>query len=222
MKTEIIYDGMLTEKMVTILRNLTKVTIDNSLYTKIRDTDHMLELKHSYKEFVETCNVKCHAYFDVVLGGILYTMVVSGPFGMAIVGNPDNMLFENRNDVYLLESPEELSYLKSPMFSNKMKEYDTFITTHMTTGGISHAVKGSISIDYSAFSGSDVWKELDVKRSLLAERDNTEPCMIFKLQDVINLLALFPDEPVTSSPIRSEYQRMILDSWNHFLVMETG
>lgn len=222
MKTEIMYDGVLTEKRVTILRNLTKLTIDNSLYTRVKDAENQLQIKQQYKDFMMSNNVKSHIYFDVVLGGVCYTMTAAGGYGMAIVGNPDNKLFEDKNDIYLLEAPEEITYLKSSFLSNKLKEYDKFITDNMTFGDVLCVIGESVCIDYSAFTGSTLWDELRVRRDLLAESTGTDAFMVYRTQDVIDLLSLVPDKPVSSCPIRQEYQEIILKAWKSFLMAETA
>lgn len=214
---DFIYNGELAERRVRVLERLRQLTFDKEMVQRIDAAEDRLVRKNAYMSFFKENDLRCYVYADIVLGGEVYDVVTVGKYGMTIVGEPNNKLFDDLDDVYLLDSPEDMYGLKQPLISNKMKVYSNFIVEHMDDCSLTELIGDMIYIDQTAFVNSELWKELDTRRLLLAEYVGTEPHLIYRVGDVVELLNLAPESPVLSVNINEQYQQVILKAWQKFL-----
>lgn len=215
--TEFVYDGDLASKRLRVLEKMRLLSIENTLLSRIEDAKKHIAVKEEYRQFAEENDVNSYVYFDVVLGGYVYDVVTVGRYGMGIVGETDNRIFDDLNDVYELVMPEDLLNIKQPLLFGHTKEYNDFVTRNMQECSITQLVGDMVVISQSAFVRTELWKELDTRRLLLAEYVGTVPHLIYRVGDVVELLNLAPEGPVPSVNIDPKYQQVILKAWDNFL-----
>lgn len=215
--TDVVYDGELTERRLRVLEKMRTLSTDGTILGRIAEARKHLTVKEEYKHYIEEYDIGSYVYFDVVLGGYVYDVVTVGKYGMGIVGETENSLFDNLEDVYELASPEDLANIKNPLLFSKMKQYNDFVVKNMSECSMTQLVGEMVEITRDSFIRTELWKELDTRRLLLAEHIGTAPHMIYRVVDVVELLNLAPEEPVPSVNIDSEYQKVILKAWKNFL-----
>lgn len=215
--TDVVYDGELAERRLRVLEKMRTLSTDGTILGRITEARKHLTVKEEYKHYIEEYDIGSYVYFDVVLGGYVYDVVTVGKYGMGIVGETENSLFDNLEDVYELASPEDLANIKNPLLFSKMKQYNDFVVKNMSECSMTQLVGEMVEITRDSFIRTELWKELDTRRLLLAEHIGTAPHMIYRVVDVVELLNLAPEEPVPSVNIDSEYQKVILKAWKNFL-----
>lgn len=215
--TDFVYDGKLSEKRVRLLTKLRQLSTDPALIARVKEAEERVQLKERFRQYLDEYDTKSYVYMDVVLGGYVYEVVTVGRYGMGIVGETDNRLFDDLDDVYELENPEDVVNIKLPVLANKTKMYNNFVTSTMRDCSLTELVGDMVYIDPVAFVNSDLWKELDTRRLLLAEHVGTVPHLVYRVGDVVELLNLAPENPVLSINIAEEYQQVILKAWRNFL-----
>lgn len=215
--TDVVYDGELAERRLRVLEKMRTLSTDGTILGRIAEARKHLTVKEEYKHYIEEYDIGSYVYFDVVLGGYVYDVVTVGKYGMGIVGETENSLFDNLEDVYELVSPEDLANIKNPLLFSKMKQYNDFVVKNMSECSMTQLVGEMVEITRDSFIRTELWKELDTRRLLLAEHIGTAPHMIYRVVDVVELLNLAPEEPVPSVNIDSEYQKVILKAWKNFL-----
>lgn len=215
--TDVVYDGELAERRLRVLEKMRTLSTDGTILGRIAEARKHLTVKEEYKHYLEEYDIGSYVYFDVVLGGYVYDVVTVGKYGMGIVGETENSLFDNLEDVYELVSPGDLANIKNPLLFSKMKQYNDFVVKNMSECSMTQLVGEMVEITRDSFIRTELWKELDTRRLLLAEHIGTAPYMIYRVVDVVELLNLAPEEPVPSVNIDSEYQKVILKAWKNFL-----
>lgn len=215
--TDVVYDGELAERRLRVLEKMRTLSTDGTILGRIAEARKHLTVKEEYKHYIEDYDIGSYVYFDVVLGGYVYDVVTVGKYGMGIVGETENSLFDNLEDVYELVSTEDLANIKNPLLFSKMKQYNDFVVKNMSECSMTQLVGEMVEITRDSFIRTELWKELDTRRLLLAEHIGTAPHMIYRVVDVVELLNLAPEEPVPSVNIDSEYQKVILKAWKNFL-----
>lgn len=215
--TDVVYDGELAERRLRVLEKMRTLSTDGTILGRIAEARKHLTVKEEYKHYIEEYDIGSYVYFDVVLGGYVYDVVTVGKYGMGIVGETENSLFDNLEDVYELVSTEDLANIKNPLLFSKMKQYNDFVVKNMSECSMTQLVGEMVEITRDSFIRTELWKELDTRRLLLAEHIGTAPHMIYRVVDVVELLNLAPEEPVPSVNIDSEYQKVILKAWKNFL-----
>lgn len=215
--TDVVYDGELAERRLRVLEKMRTLSTDGTILGRIAEARKHLTVKEEYKHYLEEYDIGSYVYFDVVLGGYVYDVVTVGKYGMGIVGETENSLFDNLEDVYELVSPGDLANIKNPLLFSKMKQYNDFVVKNMSECSMTQLVGEMVEITRDSFIRTELWKELDTRRLLLAEHIGTAPYIIYRVVDVVELLNLAPEEPVPSVNIDSEYQKVILKAWKNFL-----
>lgn len=215
--TDVVYDGELAERRLRVLEKMRTLSTDGTILGRIAEARKHLTVKEEYKHYLEEYDIGSYVYFDVVLGGYVYDVVTVGKYGMGIVGETENSLFDNLEDVYELVSPGDLANIKNPLLFSKMKQYNDFVVKNMSECSMTQLVGEMVEITRDSFIRTELWKELDTRRLLLAEHIGTAPHMIYRVVDVVELLNLAPEEPVPSVNIDREYQKVILKAWKNFL-----
>lgn len=220
MKNEIIYDGGILERRDKMLRNLATIVISDNLQYNIRANEKALSDKAILKERVLKEDLRSHFYFDIKVGSVVYPLLAVGDYGVAYMGGITDSLFNDLKRAYSVLKLEEIGKLKGSWFKHLCNTFEEMVLDNQQVPTLSDIMGQQYEIDRDAFAASDLWKELEVRRGMLAERVDSEPFMVYRLSDVHKLLSYYPSAPVTSIPIAEEYQQIIIKSWNDFLEKE--
>lgn len=220
MKNEIIYDGGILERRDKMLRNLATIVISDNLQYNIRANEKALSDKAILKERVLKEDLRSHFYFDIKVGSVVYPLLAVGDYGVAYMGGITDSLFNDLKRAYSVLKLEEIGKLKGSWFKHLCNTFEEMVLDNQQVPTLSDIMGQQYEIDRDAFAASDLWKELEVRRGMLAERVDSEPFMVYRLSDVHKLLSYYPSAPVTSIPIVEEYQQIIIKSWNDFLEKE--
>lgn len=220
MKSEIIYDGGVLEKRDRMLQNLATIIISETLQYNIRANAKALEDKAILKERALKEDLRSHFYFDIKVGSVVYPLLAVGDYGLAYMGGITDEIFNGVKRTYSIIKLEEINTLKCPWFTHLGKEFEKVVLDNQEIPTLGDVMGWQYEIDRDAFAVSELWKELEVRRGMLAERIGTEPFMVYKLNDVHKLLSYYPSAPVTSIPISIEHQEIILKCWSNFLEKE--
>lgn len=220
MKSEIIYDGGILERRDKMLRNLATIVISDNLQYNIRANEKALSDKAILKERVLKEDLRSHFYFDIKVGSVVYPLLAVGDYGVAYMGGITDSLFNDLKRAYSVLKLEEIGKLKGSWFKHLCNTFEEMVLDNQQVPTLSDIMGQQYEIDRDAFAASDLWKELEVRRGMLAERVDSEPFMVYRLSDVHKLLSYYPSAPVTSIPIAEEYQQIIIKSWNDFLEKE--
>lgn len=220
MKSEIIYDGGILERRDKMLRNLATIVISDNLQYNIRANEKALSDKAILKERVLKEDLRSHFYFDIKVGSVVYPLLAVGDYGVAYMGGITDSLFNDLKRAYSVLKLEEIGKLKGSWFKHLCNTFEEMVLDNQQVPTLSDIMGQQYEIDRDAFAVSDLWKELEIRRGMLAERVNSEPFMIYRLSDVHKLLSYYPTTPVMSIPIAEEYQQIIIKSWNNFLEKE--
>lgn len=220
MKSEIIYDGGILERRDKMLRNLATIVISDNLQYNIRANEKALSDKAILKERVLKEDLRSHFYFDIKVGSVVYPLLAVGDYGVAYMGGITDSLFNDLKRAYSVLKLEEIGKLKGSWFKHLCNTFEEMVLDNQQVPTLSDIMGQQYEIDRDAFAASDLWKELEVRRGMLAERVGSEPFMVYRLSDVHKLLSYYPSAPVTSIPISEEYQQIIIKSWNDFLEKE--
>lgn len=220
MKSEIIYDGGILERRDKMLRNLATIVISDNLQYNIRANEKALSDKAILKERVLKEDLRSHFYFDIKVGSVVYPLLAVGDYGVAYMGGITDSLFNDLKRAYSVLKLEEIGKLKGSWFKHLCNTFEEMVLDNQQVPTLSDIMGQQYEIDRDAFAASDLWKELEVRRGMLAERVGSEPFMVYRLSDVHKLLSYYPSAPVTSIPIAEEYQQIIIKSWNDFLEKE--
>lgn len=220
MKSEIIYDGGILERRDKMLRNLATIVISDNLQYNIRANEKALSDKAILKERVLKEDLRSHFYFDIKVGSVVYPLLAVGDYGVAYMGGITDSLFNDLKRAYSVLKLEEIGKLKGSWFKHLCNTFEEMVLDNQQVPTLSDIMGQQYEIDRDAFAASDLWKELEVRRGMLAERVGSEPFMVYRLSDVHKLLSYYPSALVTSIPISEEYQQIIVKSWNDFLEKE--
>lgn len=220
MKSEIVYDGGILEKRDKMLHNLAAIVIDKNLQYNIRVNEKALSDKAVLKERALNEDLRSHMYFDIKVCSVVYPVLAVGDYGMAYMGGVTDELFSDSRRVYQISDLEEISKLRGLWFKHLCGEFDEIVIANQKMPTLADIIGQQYEIDRDAFAASSLWKELDVRRGLLADSIGAEPFMVYRLGDVHRLLSYYPSTPITSIPISLEHQQIILKCWNDFLEKE--
>lgn len=220
MKSEIVYDGGILEKRDKMLHNLAAIVIDKNLQYNIRVNEKALSDKAALKERALNEDLRSHMYFDIKVCSVVYPALAVGDYGMAYMGGVTDELFSDSRRVYQISDLEEISKLRGLWFKHLCGEFDEIVIANQKIPTLADIIGQQYEIDRDAFAASSLWKELDVRRGLLADSIGAEPFMVYRLGDVHRLLSYYPSTPITSIPISLEHQQIILKCWNDFLEKE--
>lgn len=221
MKTEIIYEGKISERKLTTLRNLAELCIDGRLQVEIRDAEKSVQDKERFKEWMEGKRLNSHVYFDIMLGTEHYPVVTVGDYGIGVLGNADNPIFKDNQLVYEITKFDDILNFKAPWIGHPVISYEQFVLDNMRDPADHDLIPDELEMDYKVFATSALWKELSMKRDLLAEKQEIEPYLVYRVHDVFELLGLFPEKVISTSPIEQRYQKIILQAWKQWLSKET-
>lgn len=220
MKTEIVYDGHITERRAGILKNLASIVLDEGIYRNIREAENAVTLKEGIKKIAETENIKSHVFLDIKLGNIIYPIVAVGDYGIAVTIKEPNPIFKPNQLVHVVKSVQDIANLKLPWIGHPMKGYEEFVLANQQAPTNADLIGVSYPIDMGMLSTSTLWQDLQLKRDMLAEKKGLEPSMVYKLKDVYDMICMYPTDIIYTSPILVEYQLMILKDWRRFLYQE--
>lgn len=223
MSTEIIYDGKIMESRLSVLKNLAAVVVDSEIYEVIRNAELELSRKQQLMEFIKNNDIGSHVYFDIKLKSGFYPFIAVGNYGYAIPKGTNSQAFLEEVEVlrvFQFDDPSDMLGLKQPLFLRPIKNYESKLLSLQEKASLWDNVGYRPTLDFDAFVASDLWKELRTRRDILAEKRETEPYMVYRVQDVFSLLKLYPTEPVGSNPISAEYQKMIIQAWSDYLYRE--
>lgn len=220
MRTEIMYDGRVIEQRANILNNLVGVIQDKSIYKDIRDAEACVAIKESIKDYAGSHDIKSHIFLDIKLGDTMYPVVVVGDYGIAVTQSADNGIFRDNQRIHLIGSMPDIVNIKMPWVGHPYRSYEQFVLDNRTVPAMVDYIGKSYAIDDNLLFESSLWSAVKLRRDMIAESKNTEPSMVFKYRDVYNLLCLYPEQHVVTSPIAAEYQEIILRVWKQFLWQE--
>lgn len=222
MQTEIMYDGHIAENRIHLLNKLAELVISDKIQSHIRKAEQAVIDKEAFKKYAQSNNIRSHIYFDIKVNGVVYPILCVGDYGIAIVGDVSNPLFNAHNRrVYSIEKAEDIVNLKEAWFGHPYDSYERLILDNQEQVTLADVSEKTYRIDPEVFVNSNLWKELDTRRSMLAESVRTDPYMIYKFNDVCDLLSTSA-EISTLCPINLQYQQIIVDTWKSFLSGESG
>lgn len=222
MKSEIIYDGGILEKRDRMLHNLAAIVISENLQYNIRANEKALADKGVLKERALREDLRSHFYFDIKVGSVVYPVLAVGDYGVAYMSVTTDAVLNDSKRAYPISNLDEISRLRSLWFRHLCREFDEVVIANQKMPALADIIGQQYEIDRDAFAASSLWKELEVRRSLLADNIGAEPFMVYRLGDVHKFLSYYPSNPITSVPISLEYQQIILKCWNDFLEKEVS
>lgn len=218
MKAEVVYDGRYQERRLYAVRNLLKLVTDDRLVSMSEELEKAIKFKERFKREAININPPTRLYFDVKLGGKMYKVLAVGDYGIGVVGDTDNRVFSATHRIHEIKEAGDINKLKIPWFGHPIEDYDRMVKDNKEEATVTDIVSSHVKMDYETFATSELWKDLEERRNVLAEQAGAEPYMIYKLHDVYDLLCLCPSEPSPTCPIEPRYQEVILSDWRNYIL----
>lgn len=202
------------------MSNLSGVIIDNEFHRNLVEVEKVKEEKAQFMEALRISDFKGYVYLDCIIGDRYHDAVFVGDFGLAARHDADNPVFNELKNVYCLTTLVEICRLRAPIFNRCLDKYRAIIDQNIKEPTSLELIDTESVMDRDAFVASRLWKNIKDCRTILSEKDNIEPFMLFTVTQAFNFLNQFPSTVSESSQLPVEIQELLLDQWRKFLEEE--